>query len=246
MRYDGVDPIELGARLRCPGWVVLERVTSTLDVMHELAHDGAPERTVVLAEEQVRGRGRHGRVWKSPRGSGIWLAYLLRPRRADATAVASLRVGLAVGAALEELGIHARIKWPNDVMVGGRKLCGILCENRWNGSEMAWMAVGIGINVHGPVAPDLADVAIAADACAPSITRIRILEALLPRLHGLASAPELSGDELVDFAARDALAGRPIVEPVVGTVAGIDAAGALLVRGPAGTERITGGHVVTA
>lgn len=246
MRYDGLDPVELGARLRCPGCLVLERVTSVLDVVHELAQDGAPERTVVLADEQVQGRGRQGRPWRSPKGSGIWMAYLLRPARADATAVVSLRVGLAVGAALEHLGIPARIKWPNDLVVDGKKVSGILCENRWNGDEVAWMAVGVGINVHGPMLPDLADVAVAADAYDATISRVRLLEELMPRLHSLASAPELTGDELLRFAERDELAGRPLAEPVRGTAAGIDAAGALLVRRDGGTERVTGGHIVTA
>lgn len=246
MRYDGIDAIELAARLRCPQCVALERVTSTLDVMHELAADGAPAGTVVLADEQVRGRGRHGRVWRSPRGAGIWLSYLLRPRRPDATAVVSLRVGLAVDDVLESQGIHAQIKWPNDVMVDGRKVCGVLCENRWHGDEVAWMAVGIGLNVHGPLPPELADVAVAADELRPSITRVGLLEQLMPRLHGLAGTPELTADELARFAECDALMGRSILEPVSGTASGIDARGALLVRASDRTERVTGGHVVTA
>ncbi|MCH7775143.1 MAG: biotin--[acetyl-CoA-carboxylase] ligase, partial [Gemmatimonadetes bacterium] len=79
MKYDGLDATALSARLGAPNCVALERVTSTLDIIHQLAEDGAPHGTLVLADEQVKGRGRRSRYWHSPRGSGVWLGSLLRP-----------------------------------------------------------------------------------------------------------------------------------------------------------------------
>lgn len=239
--YDGLTPEALAARLRAPGLVCLGAVTSTLDEAHRLAAAGAPPGTAVLADRQTRGRGRRGRPWASPAGRGIWLAYLVRPAAAS-TGVLSLRVGLAVARAVERFGATPRLKWPNDVLLGDRKLAGVLCEARWAGGAPAWVAVGIGINVHGPLPDELAETAATLDEAAP-VGRVELLERLLPALSALPDAPLLAAPERESLAARDWLRGRRLTGPVPGIAAGLDASGALLVETPEGTVSVTGGTV---
>jgi BirA family biotin operon repressor/biotin-[acetyl-CoA-carboxylase] ligase len=242
--YDGVAGPALSARLRTPSLVLAEHVTSTLDELHRLAAQGAPAGTAVLADRQSRGRGRHGRTWESPAGRGIWLAWLARPAEPE-TGVLSLRAGLAVIAAAETLGARPRLKWPNDVMLGDRKLAGVLCEARWDGGRPAWVAVGIGINVHGPVPEALARSAVALDAEVPA-TRVDVLAQLLPALHAMPGGRELTATERHSLSERDWLQGRRLTEPSGGVAAGIDATGALLVDAPDGRMRVMSGTVRVA
>jgi BirA family biotin operon repressor/biotin-[acetyl-CoA-carboxylase] ligase len=243
--YDGYGAEALAARLGTAELHVLPEVTSALDALHALAGDGAGPGTAVLADTQTRGRGRQGRAWHSPPGRGIWLAYLVRPESASVAALLSVRVGLAVADALDAVGIVVRLKWPNDVLLADRKVAGILCETRWREAAPAWAAVGIGINVHGPVPPDVARVATALDAAGP-VSRVGVLEQLLPRLRALPAAGALSAEERTRWAARDWLAGRRLTEPVVGVARGLDADGALRVETEGGVRRALAGHVVVA
>jgi BirA family biotin operon repressor/biotin-[acetyl-CoA-carboxylase] ligase len=244
MMYDGVAPAELAARLRAPGCLALLSVTSTMDIVHELALEGAPAGTVVLADEQVAGRGRQGRRWLSPRGSGIWLGYLVRPARATESGVLALRVGLAVVDALAQNGALARLKWPNDILLHDRKVAGILCEARWSADRLAWVAVGVGINVYGPVPADIAPGAIALNEVVSAARRVPVLESLVPALHQLSDSPVLSEAEQQRYASADWLAGRRLSAPVQGTARGVDPQGALLVDSASGTSRVVGGSVV--
>ncbi len=130
---------------------------STMDAVHARAEAGAPHGAAVAAREQSAGRGRRGRGWRSPRG-GLWVSVVCRPADASAMEHLSLRVGLAVADALERLlpGLpHLTVKWPNDLLLAGRKVAGILCEARWDGGHPAWVAVGLGLNVANPVPPEL-------------------------------------------------------------------------------------------
>jgi BirA family biotin operon repressor/biotin-[acetyl-CoA-carboxylase] ligase len=243
LTYDGVSPADLAARIRCPSCLVLRSVSSTLDLVHELAQEGAPAGTAVLADEQVRGRGREGRRWHSPPGAGILLGYLHRPRGPGVAGVLALRVGLAVGEALSALGFGPRLKWPNDVVLGDRKVGGILCEARSQGAGVSWVAVGIGLNVRGAVPAEVAGKAVALDEVRPGVTRVAVLEALMPRLHQLADGPALSETERAAYRRYDWLAGREVVEPVRGKVLGVDVDGALLVGSARGPERVLAGTV---
>lgn len=246
MRYEGLDLAALTSRLQVPRCLALEKVTSTLDIVHELAGEGAPDGTVVLADEQVQGRGRHSRRWHSPKGSGIWMGNLRRPSGRVEGGLVAIRAGLAVVRAVDALGVVAQLKWPNDVMVHDRKLAGLLCEARWRGQEVSWIAIGIGINVHGPLPPEIAPRAIALDEVLPGITRLAVLDALMPWLRKLSDAATLTEQECVEYARSDWLQGRQITAPVGGAVQGLDRDGALLVQTGEGLERIVGGGVVTA
>jgi BirA family biotin operon repressor/biotin-[acetyl-CoA-carboxylase] ligase len=122
-----------------------DAVVSTSDRLKALARGGAPEWTVVAADRQTGGRGREGRAWASPPG-GLYLSVLLRPRREVASRL-PLAAGVAVAEAAREHGVEAQLKWPNDVLVGGRKLAGILAEAASGADGVEWVALGIGVNV---------------------------------------------------------------------------------------------------
>ncbi len=142
LTLDGVAAADLAGRWGVPQCGLFRQLGSTLDAIHELAAQGAPAGTVVVAEEQTAGRGRDGRTWHSPAG-GVWLGMLLRPARAE-LGVMSVRVGLAVADAVDAMlgRVEARLKWPNDVLLAEHKLAGILCEGRWHGETLQWLAVG--------------------------------------------------------------------------------------------------------
>ena len=130
-----------------------EETDSTNDRIRELAAEGAPEGTLAVAERQSAGRGRRGRAWEAPAGSGIWMSLLLRPDIPPVQAsVLTLLAGLAISEAIEkETGLQAGIKWPNDVLIGGRKLVGILTEMDCDMERIHSVTLGIGINVQTEV-----------------------------------------------------------------------------------------------
>ncbi len=240
VRYDGASAAELASRLALPRVELLETVSSTQDVAHELASADAPAGTLVLANEQTSGRGRHGRQWISNPGAGVWLTMIERPTDPASADVLSLRVGLALARALEQFaldGIH--LKWPNDVYSAGRKLAGVLAEARWRDGAIEWVAVGVGINV---VAPSDEPRAI---GLVVGTTRLDVLRAAVPLLRAAAAARgHLSETELAEFAARDIAAGQGCVEPIVGRVAGIDRTGALLINTGSRIAAVRAGSLV--
>lgn len=127
-----------------------ESVSSTQEIAHKLARDGAHEGTIVVAEEQLGGRGRLGRAWHSPKGSGIWMSLLLRPNIPPQQAP-QLTLLAAVGVVKgirDATGVECDIKWPNDILVHGKKLVGILTELQADPDRVHSVIVGIGINVN--------------------------------------------------------------------------------------------------
>ncbi len=215
-----------------------ERVSSTMDVLHELAAAGAEAGTAVLAGEQLQGRGSRGRTWHSPPG-GLWLSVLFRPIVVDGLEVMSLRAGLALVQAIQPLVPETlQLKWPNDVMLGTRKLGGVLCEARWQGDALGWVVVGVGMNVRNPIADELHSTAVGLSRLVPDITVDHVCAPLLAALSNLdLGARLLSPEELRQFASRDWLCGRSIREPVAGIVQGLAADGRLMVR------TLSGAHV---
>lgn len=136
-----------------------DQLPSTNDHLRQLSREGAPEGTVVLADHQTAGRGRRGRSWASPPGVGLWFSVLLRPSRpAREAPLWALLAAAAVRAAVHEVaGVAAQVKWPNDVVVAGAKLAGILAEMAGPAARPA-VIVGIGLNVNqeeGDFPPEL-------------------------------------------------------------------------------------------
>jgi BirA family biotin operon repressor/biotin-[acetyl-CoA-carboxylase] ligase len=134
----------LGRNLVC-----FKETNSTNAVAKNLAATGAPEGLVVVADVQTEGRGRADHRWESPAG-GLWFSMLLRPSLPPgATPSISLLAGVAVTKALRDLHfINAKVKWPNDVLVEGRKICGILSEASMQGDKVDYVVVGVGIDVN--------------------------------------------------------------------------------------------------
>ena len=173
---DGIPAAVLARRWGVPHCGLFRTLASSLDAIHNLGAQGVPAGSVVIAEEQTAGRGRDGRTWRSPLG-GVWLGMLVRPPFPDA-GILSLRAGLVVADVADELlgRTPAALKWPNDVLLDGRKLAGILCEARWQGDAPQWLALGIGINVANEIPAELADRAIALRELLPDVRRIDVLD----------------------------------------------------------------------
>jgi len=144
-RYEGLDAAGLERLTGAPLVVLQSSIPSTQDEAHRLGAEGAPGGTVVLAEEQTAGRGRQGRAWYSRAGAGVWMSVLLRPRARPEGGALAIRAGLATAAALAVAapGVAARLRWPNDVVVAGRKLVGVLPE-----AASGRVVLGIGVNVN--------------------------------------------------------------------------------------------------
>jgi len=181
-----------------------------------------------------------GRSWRFEAGAGVWLTLIERPVSSRALDVLSLRIGLALAPALDAFAEdRVRLKWPNDLYVGDRKLAGVLVEARWRESVPEWVAIGVGINVRVPHGESKA-VGLRDDA-----SRIAVLDASVPAMRAAAALQGPLGDsELAAFADRDLAKGKRCVEPVAGTVQGIDASGALLVRVGSEITAVRGGSLV--
>jgi BirA family transcriptional regulator, biotin operon repressor / biotin---[acetyl-CoA-carboxylase] ligase len=210
----------------------LRETTSTNDLARALATAGAPHGTLVTAGHQTAGRGRQGRTWTAPPGQALLLSLVVR----EVDPLLPLRAGLAVA---DLAGAGALLKWPNDVLVGGRKVAGVLVESR---PQEGWTVVGIGVNA----AVDLAAMPVELRATAGSLQR-RDLEAALTELLGHLERrlAEPVADALSALRARDALLDRTIAwAGGEGVGAGIDEAGGLRVRLPDGGETtVTAGEV---
>lgn len=224
-RFDGATDEALAKLLELPRVELLESTTSTLDVAHRIAAQGAPAGTLVIANEQTAGRGRGGKTWQSYPGAGLWLTLIERPNDCSGLGVLSLRVGLAAAEALDRFASEPiRLKWPNDLYVDRGKVAGVLVEARWREQAVEWVAIGLGVNVK---APQHVESAAGLEA---GTDRLEVLGELIPAVRGAARATgPLKPDELEEFNARDLARGRKCVEPARGRVAGITPSGELLV-----------------
>ena len=223
-----------------------DEVSSTNDVARALAAAGAAAFTVIIADAQSAGRGQHGRIWTAAPRSSVLMSVVLPTSAAD-TSTAPLRVGIAVARALEHAaGVPARIKWPNDILIDGRKVAGILCEGVIAG-ERSFVVAGIGVNV----------TQAAADLPVPAATSLRLAGAQsLERgllcgaiLHELRATCAQLGrpleQELLDeFDRRDALRGRTVeVDGRVGVMDGVTADGALRLCAQGTVQELRNGTV---
>lgn len=132
--------------------IYFEKLSSTNTAAKEQAERGAIEGTTIIAETQTKGKGRLDRRWISPKG-GIWLSIILRPQMSpEDTAKITLTTAVAVAKTLRRFcGFGAEIKWPNDVLIHNKKICGILTEASLEGKNVNFVVVGIGINVNFPL-----------------------------------------------------------------------------------------------
>jgi BirA family biotin operon repressor/biotin-[acetyl-CoA-carboxylase] ligase len=204
----------------------VREIDSTNRRARELASSGAPHGTLVTAGVQTAGRGRQGRRWEAPEGSALLCSLVLR----EFDALLSLRAGLAVA---DVAGEEARVKWPNDVQVDGRKVAGVLVEGR---PHEGWAVVGIGVNV-AAAPPELPDAGTLGRDDVEAV-----LGELLAALETRLSEPKAAA--LDALRARDALLGvRVSWDGGEGVAAGIDPHGGLRVQTDAGERVLSAGEV---
>jgi BirA family transcriptional regulator, biotin operon repressor / biotin---[acetyl-CoA-carboxylase] ligase len=199
-----LDAAELGAALagHYPRVDVVASTGSTNADLLAASGDGALDRTVLIAETQTEGRGRRARRWVSPPGTGLYVSVLLRPSEVAAPALGTLSMvaGLALAAtARETAGVAADLKWPNDLLVGGAKCAGVLCEV--GGASPSVVVVGIGLNVGSlgdevPAGPGGLPATSLADAGATETDRAAIAIALLTRFADLEARWRAAGGDL--------------------------------------------------
>ena len=236
----------VGARLHAVG-----SVESTQTVLARLAAAGAPEGTVVHADHQTAGRGRRGRAWWDAPGQSVLASVLLRPPMPLAQAAGlSLVVAVAAAEALDAFGAATRIRWPNDLVVGERKLGGILCEAAAGPpGEPVRVLVGCGINVgQATLPPELAAIATSLRIETGRTAAVAdVLGALLAALDRRYRAFREAGlaDALPEWRRRSATLGRRVRTPDGEALAAdVDADGALLVTDDAGrTRRLSAGEI---
>ena len=245
--WEGDSPSAWGARWREPRLEVHDLLGSTNDRARDLAEAGADPFTVVIAEEQTAGRGRDGRRWESPPGSGLWISVVAPPRDVSDRQILPLRAGLATCRAVESAapGVRAGLKWPNDVLIGGLKVGGILCE----GGPSA-VVIGVGVNVRpDAIGPGLVGTAVALEAAAEGpVDRAALAEFLMTELRQLLAPASLSldGELARELEARDVLKGRAVAAETgeTGIARGIGRDGALGVEvAPGEVRRVRVGGV---
>jgi len=230
-----------------------QSVTSTMEVAKREAEAGAPEGTLVIAEEQTAGRGRMGRSWVSPPGVNLYVTVVLRPTLEQLRYLAVI-APLAVCQAVEETtGLLPRIKWPNDVAIGDKKVCGILVQSELAGDEVQFALAGIGINVNldASAHEEIAQIATSLRAeLGREVSREEVLAATLNHFETLYQA--LRRGEVVSMAWKhrlDTLGKHVRVESAGGAVeqgvaVDADSDGSLILRRDDGSHvRIEAGEV---
>jgi len=238
-----------------------ESIDSTNTLAQELALKGAPEGTLVIADEQTSGRGRRGRAWFSPPQSGIWMSLILRPNlplphAAQLTLVAAVALSKAL---TQVTGVQAGIKWPNDILFGKQKCCGILTEMHAEFDQIHHLVVGIGINVNVPQEqfPDeLTQIATSLQAIkGEPLSRAAVVRAVLHEFEPLyRKYVEEGGFAGVrdEWKANSITLGREIVAqtargPITGKALDIDELGVLLIELPSGEiEKIYSADILFA
>jgi BirA family biotin operon repressor/biotin-[acetyl-CoA-carboxylase] ligase len=236
---------------------VFQETTSTNDVADKLGRDGVKEGAVVFAESQTRGRGRLGRSWLSSQGKGLWFSVLLRPALSPQSATQiTVASAIALARALKKTAaIQCGIKWPNDILVNERKLCGILTEMTAEVDKINYIVLGIGVNVNFLESDFPADLRKSATSLAieagRKFKRAEVAAAILRELNCdylrlKAGEFQAVADEweenCITIGRNVEISAGPRV--VHGRAESLDAEGALLVRTQHGhLERIIGGDV---
>jgi len=232
---------------------------STNAIAMELGEAGEPHGTIVLAEEQTAGRGRAGRKWHSEKTTGIYMTILLRPRISPLLApLIPMIAGLALrDAILEEVDLAPDLRWPNDVLMGGKKLAGILAEMHAEPDRMHFVIVGIGVDVnHSAMPPELAGIATSLRILTGKThSRLQIVVKLLRQLENyynrlLAEGPEpivARFNEVSSWARGKRVRIVTAAETFTGITEGLEANGLLRVRRDDGRlEVIVSGDVSEA
>lgn len=247
---EGLNTKIMGKEVYC-----FRETDSTQTVAQELADSGAMEGTVVLAEGQARGKGRMGRNWFSPIGKGIWISIILRPPISPSRAGRiSLTSAIAVAEAIEEVaGLPALIKWPNDILIGKKKVGGILIEMTAEMDLVKFIILGIGVNVNqDKFSEELKGKALSLkQEKGEEVSRLSLLQEILRRLDNYyLSLKEGEFEAIANRWRKLSVTLRKQIrvsfqgEIVEGQATDIDSDGALLLRLDSGfVKRLMGGEV---
>jgi len=236
---------------------VFEETTSTNDVIEKFARDGVKEGVVVFAESQTKGRGRLGRKWMSPARKGLWFSVLLRPDlRPQATTQVTVASATALRRAIElQTGLKPEIKWPNDILLGGKKVAGILTELNAELDRVKYVILGMGVDVNlnpSEFPEDLRDQATSLKAeLGRAVPRAELAVAILRELDADYARLSLGGFSTVadEWESHCSTIGRDVAimigeREVRGRAEALGEEGALLVRTEHGhLEPIVGGDV---
>ncbi|MBI2891278.1 MAG: biotin--[acetyl-CoA-carboxylase] ligase [Nitrospirae bacterium] len=246
---------QLGANHVLQRVEILASTGSTNDVVRERARAGEPEGLVVVADRQTAGRGRLGREWYSPPGVNLYLSFLLRPplKAGDATCLPFL-AALALARAVETVGgVRPGIKWPNDLVHGGKKLAGILIDLETSGESLLHAVVGVGVNVKAQEWPEAIRHRAASieELTGRGISRAGLAAAFLAQAEALYREAVLEGRRggLAAWETYDVLRGETVRvatgdRVIVGTVRGYDGSGAMWIELPDGeARRVLAGEV---
>ncbi len=246
----------------CRKVVDFDVTDSTNTQAKRLAEQGEPEGTLVVADEQTGGKGRRGRGWETPHGTSIAMSLILRPHFSPVQASGlTLLAGLAVARGIEQIcGVTPQIKWPNDIVLNGRKVCGILTEMSSEINMINYAIVGIGINANQTAFPeDVADIACSvAQVTGQKVNRQRLVAAVTAYLCeyylGYIERGDLSQiiptyNAMLANMDRQVKVYHGMIDTArpedieVGIARGIDASGALLVETEHGMEAVVSGEV---
>jgi BirA family biotin operon repressor/biotin-[acetyl-CoA-carboxylase] ligase len=217
-------------------------IGSTMDAARELAKKGAKEGTIVIAEAQSRGRGRLSRQWLSPEG-GIYFTLILRPRISPAYAPRiNLMAAIAVAATIRKLfGLKAELKWPNDVLIKGKKVCGILAEMDAEMDVVNFVNVGIGINANASIPCFEKTATSLKDALGREISRKELLNVLIMEIERrqplLMKADLLREWKRLSATLNKEVRVMSLGEEVMGQAIDIDGTGALILKSKDGSLR---------
>ncbi|MBN2186853.1 MAG: biotin--[acetyl-CoA-carboxylase] ligase [Dehalococcoidia bacterium] len=217
-------------------------IGSTMDVAKDLAKKGAEEGTIIVAEHQTGGRGRLKREWLSPRG-GIYFTLILRPKISPVYAPRiNLMASVAVAKTIRKLfGLKAELKWPNDVLIEGKKVCGILAEMDAETDVINFVNLGMGINANTPIT-QLGEMATSLkDALGKEISRMELLSSMLTEI-AKQQAVLTQEDLLEEWKSLSATLNKNVKvvtpgEEMIGQAVGIDTSGALMIRSKEGSLR---------
>ncbi|MCX6353324.1 MAG: biotin--[acetyl-CoA-carboxylase] ligase [Candidatus Aureabacteria bacterium] len=247
---------DLKTRLMGRSIMYFEETTSTSDEADRLARKGERAGSVVIAEKQTSGRGRMGRVWESPVGKGVYLSIILRPALPPARiSFITLSSAIAARNAIQQCaGLRAFLKWPNDLLISGKKACGILTEIKTEADRIDYAIVGVGMNVNQTLfqlqgLPEATSLRVETGV---AVSRLEIAKAFLEAFdHTYTILMEGGYKEIIDLwlGASETIGRRIIVrslsgEKSEGVATGLDEDGCLLLRLDTGmTKRITGGDV---
>jgi BirA family biotin operon repressor/biotin-[acetyl-CoA-carboxylase] ligase len=246
---EGLKTKVLGKRL-----YLLQEVDSTNTWAIKEALKGAEEGEVFLAEAQTQGKGRMGRKWFSPKGKNIYLSLILKPQMPpQRVPLLSLGASLALAYVLEKLGLEPELKWPNDVLLRGKKVCGILSEAYAEADKVNFVVLGIGLNVNAKkedFPEELRDSATSLlIETGKEFSRNHLVKEILQELEGVYFLlKENPGEVLSKWCSYAKVEGKMVEvesfgELIEGVAEGIDEEGALLVKTERGIKRVVAGDV---